>query len=150
MVLSSRTAFSEEPVQLFADLLVRTAEGVRIVDARRLVVEARAPVDRVGHCTHVRTEVQLVAPRRDDRSMTDAEVIAEAHGSGFELIERMSAGQWAVGSARGDDDSGRALRGTPGFEPDAGSFESRARVLLSGWSTPDRQSWRSASSSHRS
>jgi hypothetical protein len=60
MVLSSRTTFSEEPVQLFADLLVRTAEGMRVVDARRLVVDARAPVDRIGHCTHVRTEVQLV------------------------------------------------------------------------------------------
>jgi hypothetical protein len=51
MVVSSRTTFVEEPVQLFADLLVRSAEGVRIIDARRLVVNPRAPVDRVGHCT---------------------------------------------------------------------------------------------------
>jgi hypothetical protein len=28
----------------------------------------------------------------------------EAHADGFELIERTSAGRWAVGWARGDDD----------------------------------------------
>ena len=36
--------------------------------------------------------------------MTDDEVLGEAHVDGFELIERMSAGQWAIGWARGDDD----------------------------------------------
>jgi len=36
--------------------------------------------------------------------MTDDEVLDYARADGFELIERMSAGQWAVGSARGDDD----------------------------------------------
>ena len=36
--------------------------------------------------------------------MTDDEVLDEARADGFELIERMSAGQWAVGWPRGDDD----------------------------------------------
>ncbi len=36
--------------------------------------------------------------------MTDDEVIRRARDEGFELIERMSAGQWAVGWARGDDE----------------------------------------------
>jgi hypothetical protein len=36
---------------------------VRVVDPRRLVVDAGAAVDRVGHCTHVRTEVQLATAR---------------------------------------------------------------------------------------
>ena len=36
--------------------------------------------------------------------MTDDEVLDRARADGFELIERMSAGQWAVGWARGDDD----------------------------------------------
>jgi hypothetical protein len=36
--------------------------------------------------------------------MTDEEVLAEAHDEGFELIERISAGRWAVGWARRDDD----------------------------------------------
>jgi hypothetical protein len=35
--------------------------------------------------------------------MTDEEVLDEAHADGFELIERLSAGQWAVGWARDDD-----------------------------------------------
>jgi hypothetical protein len=29
--------------------------------------------------------------------MTDDEVLDEAHADGFELIERIGAGQWAVG-----------------------------------------------------
>jgi hypothetical protein len=37
-------------------------------------------------------------------NMTDEEVLAEAHADGFELIERICAGMWAVGSGRGDDD----------------------------------------------
>jgi hypothetical protein len=37
-------------------------------------------------------------------NMTDDEVLDEARAEGFELIERMSACQWAVGCARGDDD----------------------------------------------
>ena len=45
-----------------------------------------------------------VAERWHHRSTTDEEVLDEAHADGFELIERMSAGQWAVGWARGDDD----------------------------------------------
>ena len=36
--------------------------------------------------------------------MTDEEVVDEAHADGFELIERICAGQWAVGWGRGDDD----------------------------------------------
>jgi hypothetical protein len=36
--------------------------------------------------------------------MTDDEVIDEASRDGFELIERLSADQWAVGWARGDDE----------------------------------------------
>ena len=36
--------------------------------------------------------------------MTDEEVLDEAHADGFELIERMCAGQWAVGWTRGEDD----------------------------------------------
>jgi hypothetical protein len=36
--------------------------------------------------------------------MTDDEVLDHARTDGFELIERMSAGQWAVGWARGDDE----------------------------------------------
>src|SRR4029077_7658512 len=63
VVFSSRTTFSEEPVELFADLLVGTAERVRVVDARRLFVDAGAAVDRVGHRPHVRTGVQLVIAR---------------------------------------------------------------------------------------
>ena len=31
-------------------------------------------------------------------------MIAEAHADGFELIERLGAGQWAGGSARSGDD----------------------------------------------
>ena len=54
MVLAARTTFGEEPVQFFADLALRTAQRVRIVDAGWLVVEARMPADRVVHCTHVR------------------------------------------------------------------------------------------------
>ncbi len=38
--------------------------------------------------------------------MTDDEVLDRARANGFELIERMSAGQWAVGWARGEDDRG--------------------------------------------
>jgi hypothetical protein len=45
-----------------------------------------------------------VGPARDHQSMTDDEVLDEARADGFELIERTSAGQWAVGSARGHDD----------------------------------------------
>ena len=36
--------------------------------------------------------------------MTDDEVLDLAREDGFELIERMSAGQWTVGWARGDDE----------------------------------------------
>jgi hypothetical protein len=36
--------------------------------------------------------------------MTDDEALHEARIDGFVLVERMSAGQWAVGWARGDDD----------------------------------------------
>ena len=36
--------------------------------------------------------------------MTDDEVLDRARADGFELVERMSAGQWAVGWARGDDE----------------------------------------------
>jgi hypothetical protein len=36
--------------------------------------------------------------------MTDDEVLDYTRADGFELIERMSAGQWAVGWARGDDE----------------------------------------------
>jgi hypothetical protein len=36
--------------------------------------------------------------------MTDEEVLDEASADGFELVERMSAGQWAAGWAHGDDD----------------------------------------------
>jgi hypothetical protein len=43
-------------------------------------------------------------PTRDHQAMmTDSEVLAAASADGFELIERMSAGRWAVGWARGDD-----------------------------------------------
>jgi hypothetical protein len=35
--------------------------------------------------------------------VTDDEVVVEA-AAGFELIDRMGGGQWAVGWARGDDD----------------------------------------------
>jgi hypothetical protein len=35
--------------------------------------------------------------------MTDDEVLDEARADGFELIERLSAGRWAVGWARGVD-----------------------------------------------
>ena len=45
-----------------------------------------------------------VSPARDHQPMTDDEVLDEARADGFELIERMSAGKWAVGWARGDDD----------------------------------------------
>jgi hypothetical protein len=45
-----------------------------------------------------------VASRWHDRSMTDDEVLDEARVDGFELIERLSAGLWAVGWARSDDD----------------------------------------------
>jgi hypothetical protein len=45
-----------------------------------------------------------VVPARDHQAMTDGDVIDEARADGFELIERMSAGRWAVGWARGDDD----------------------------------------------
>ena len=45
-----------------------------------------------------------VAPMRDHRAMTDDEVLDEARADGFELLERMSAGRWAVGWARGADD----------------------------------------------
>jgi hypothetical protein len=34
----------------------------------------------------------------------DEEVVDEARADGFELVERMSAGQWAVGRARGHAD----------------------------------------------
>lgn len=37
--------------------------------------------------------------------MTNEEVLDEARADGFELIERMSAGVWAVGWARVDDDT---------------------------------------------
>jgi hypothetical protein len=36
--------------------------------------------------------------------MTNDEVLDEARADGFELIERMGAGRWAVGWARGVDD----------------------------------------------
>jgi hypothetical protein len=36
--------------------------------------------------------------------MTDEEVLDEARADGFELIERLSAGRWAVGWARGQGD----------------------------------------------
>jgi hypothetical protein len=36
--------------------------------------------------------------------MTDDEVLDHAPADGFELVERMSAGKWAVGWARGADD----------------------------------------------
>jgi hypothetical protein len=36
--------------------------------------------------------------------MDDEQVLELARADGFELIERMSAGQWAVGWARWDDD----------------------------------------------
>ena len=36
--------------------------------------------------------------------MTDDEVLDYARADSFELIERMSAGQWAIGWARGDDE----------------------------------------------
>jgi hypothetical protein len=36
--------------------------------------------------------------------MDDAQVLEVARGEGFELIERNSAGQWAVGWARRDDE----------------------------------------------
>jgi len=45
-----------------------------------------------------------VAPERDHQTMTDDEVLDGARADGFELSERMSAGRWAVGWARGDDD----------------------------------------------
>jgi hypothetical protein len=45
-----------------------------------------------------------VSPQRDDGGMTDDEVLDRARADGFDLIERMSAGQWAVGWARGDDE----------------------------------------------
>jgi len=41
-----------------------------------------------------------VAASTNDRR----EVVDEARADGFELIERLSAGQWAVGWARKDDD----------------------------------------------
>jgi hypothetical protein len=40
--------------------------------------------------------------------MTDDEVLDEARADGFELIERMSAGRWAVGWAAGMTTAGRA------------------------------------------
>jgi hypothetical protein len=43
----------------------------------------------------------VVAAQRDYRRMTDDEVLDEARADGF---ERMSAGRWAVGWARADDD----------------------------------------------
>jgi hypothetical protein len=52
----------------------------------------------------IRGPVVGVPRRRDDEAMTDGEVLDEAHADGFELIERLSAGQWAVGVARADDD----------------------------------------------
>jgi hypothetical protein len=45
-----------------------------------------------------------VAPERDHQTMTDDEVLDGARADGFELSARMSAGRWAVGWARGDDD----------------------------------------------
>ena len=45
-----------------------------------------------------------VTPPRDYQEMTDDEVLNKAHADGFELIETLSAGPWAVGWARGDDD----------------------------------------------
>ena len=42
--------------------------------------------------------------RRDDGGMTDDEVLDRAPADGFALVERMSAGKWAVGWARGSDD----------------------------------------------
>ena len=36
--------------------------------------------------------------------MMDDEVLEEAHAEGFELIERISAGVWAVGWAHSDND----------------------------------------------
>ena len=45
VVFSSRTTFSEEPVQLFADLLVRTAEGVRALSVREEAVAVACVVE---------------------------------------------------------------------------------------------------------
>jgi hypothetical protein len=54
--------------------------------------------------------------------MTDDEVLDEAHADGFELIERMNAGVWAVGWPRGDDDRWAVVpRRAPGDQLDAGT-----------------------------
>ena len=65
-------------------------------------VTRRARLRRSG----ARTPRPLVSvpTRRDDGAMTDDEVLGRARADGFDLIERMSAGQWAVGWARGDDE----------------------------------------------
>jgi hypothetical protein len=36
--------------------------------------------------------------------MDDGEVLDQARAEGFELVEKMCAGQWVVGWARGDDE----------------------------------------------
>jgi hypothetical protein len=61
--------------------------------------------------------------------MTDDDVIAKAQASGFELIERMSAGQWAIGWTRGDNDRWPCfleVRQTVSWMPD---WLSRGRVF---------------------
>jgi len=67
--------------------------AVRIRDRRTRRYRARG-----GHRTQA-----------DHRAMTDDEVVDEARVDGFELIERMSAGRWAVGWARGADDRWRCF-----------------------------------------
>jgi hypothetical protein len=69
--------------------------------------------------------------------MTDDEVLDEARAEEFELVERMSAGQWAVGWARGADDRWPCFleeRQAMGWMRDRSS---RRRVFVEG--SADRQ-----------
>jgi hypothetical protein len=64
-------------------------------------------VDYRGAGHHQRGQASAVDRRptgRDDGGMTDDEVLDHAPADGFELVEPMSAGQWAVDWARGADD----------------------------------------------
>jgi hypothetical protein len=88
-------------------------------------------IARSGSLT--RCPVVSVPPGSDHGAVTDKGVLDQARADGFELIERMSAGQWAVGWARGDDDRWPCFLGErQAIKLDAGPAEPRARIRLSG------------------
>ncbi len=91
--------------------LAARAEKVRPARRRRRVAPPNAgrvldpKLARPQRAAH-RSAVS-VPSGRDDDGMTDDEVLDRARADGFELVERMSAGQWAVGWARGTTNGGR-------------------------------------------